>query len=222
MVSTTVIVPVPVPVLPAASVAWQVTVVAPSPKRLPDGGTQVGVSGPSTLSTALAAYDDVRAVGPVASTVLLSTVTTGGVTSLTAMSTVWTNSGPGSSPLTRNSVVQVTVSPCGASPVRVIVSSNVWSHRDVTVLAAAVERQADPGSQVVSCVTTAGRFCSWLRMVCRDLVRVGRRQRAAGRDVTCVAWPTSRGRRSPSRFGHVDRDHPDARRLQARGRACPR
>src|SRR5689334_6243892 len=56
VVSTTVIVPVPVPVLPAASVAVQVVAVTPSGKRLPDGGTQVGVSGPSTLSSALAAY----------------------------------------------------------------------------------------------------------------------------------------------------------------------
>src|SRR6478736_5006941 len=165
VVSTTVIVPFWLPVLPAASVAEQVTVVAPSANRLPDGGTQVGVSGPSTLSSALAAYDTFAPPGPVASTVLLSTVTTGGVTSFTAMSTVWTNSGPGSSPLTRKFVVQVTVVPCGAPPVSVIVSSKLVVSPEVTDFAAWSNVSPTPASQVVSCVTTAGRFCSSARIV---------------------------------------------------------
>ena len=48
----TVIVKVPVPVFPAASVAEQVTVVVPKPKSDPDGGVQVADRGPSTTSRA--------------------------------------------------------------------------------------------------------------------------------------------------------------------------
>ena len=43
-----------VPVLPAASVALQVTVVVPIGKVLPEAGLQVGVRAPSTRSLALA------------------------------------------------------------------------------------------------------------------------------------------------------------------------
>jgi hypothetical protein len=52
--STTVTVKVHVPVLPAASVAEQVTVVVPNAKVEPDAGEHVGVKAPSQLSVAVA------------------------------------------------------------------------------------------------------------------------------------------------------------------------
>ena len=55
VVSSTVIVNEAVPVLPAASVAVQVTVVVPRSKRSPDSASHVTVTGPSTLSVAVAA-----------------------------------------------------------------------------------------------------------------------------------------------------------------------
>src|SRR5690349_18346905 len=54
VVSTTVMTAESLPVLPDASVAVQVTGVAPSGKVEPAGGAHDGVSGPSTLSTAVA------------------------------------------------------------------------------------------------------------------------------------------------------------------------
>ena len=54
VVSTTVTVKVADPVLPALSVAEQVTVVGPSGKVLPDAGVQTGVIEPSTVSVAVA------------------------------------------------------------------------------------------------------------------------------------------------------------------------
>ena len=52
--SSTVTSKLALPVLPAASVALQVTVVAPRGKVLPEAGLQVGVRAPSTSSVALA------------------------------------------------------------------------------------------------------------------------------------------------------------------------
>ena len=73
------------PVLPAASVALQVTVVAPRGKVLPEAGLQVGVRAPSTSSVALALKVTMAPVGPVASTVMSAgTVTTGSVVSGTS------------------------------------------------------------------------------------------------------------------------------------------
>ena len=54
VVSTTVTVKSADPVLPAVSVAEQVTVVGPSAKVLPDAGVQTGVIEPSTVSVAVA------------------------------------------------------------------------------------------------------------------------------------------------------------------------
>ncbi len=54
VVSRTVTVKVADPVLPAVSVAEQVTVVVPSGKVLPDAGVQTGVIEPSTVSVAVA------------------------------------------------------------------------------------------------------------------------------------------------------------------------
>ena len=80
VVSATVMVCVAVPMLPAASVALQVTSVAPIGNGPVMSG--VGVSGPSTLSSAVAVPSETGVVGPVAS-VLISAggVTTGGVVS---------------------------------------------------------------------------------------------------------------------------------------------
>jgi hypothetical protein len=54
VVSTTVTLKVPLAVLPAASVALQLTTVVPKAKRLPEAGAHDGVIGPSTASLALA------------------------------------------------------------------------------------------------------------------------------------------------------------------------
>jgi hypothetical protein len=55
VVSTTMTMRNSEPVLPAVSVAVQVTVVVPNGKTAPDGGAQLGVSVPSTASVAEAA-----------------------------------------------------------------------------------------------------------------------------------------------------------------------
>jgi hypothetical protein len=70
------------PVLPALSVAEQVTFVEPKANVEPDEGVQVGVKEPSTRSEAEAVNVTTPPFGPVAFTVMLAgTVTTGGVLS---------------------------------------------------------------------------------------------------------------------------------------------
>ena len=70
--------------LPAVSVAEQVTVVGPSAKVLPDAGVQTGVIEPSTVSVAVAVNVTTAPLGPVASAVMSAgTVTTGSVVSTT-------------------------------------------------------------------------------------------------------------------------------------------
>jgi hypothetical protein len=85
-----VIVKVALPVLLCASVALQVTVVAPSGKLAPDAGLQVADSAPSMLSTADTPVQvAVAPVEPVASTVVgPGTVTTGAVVSTSVTVTV--------------------------------------------------------------------------------------------------------------------------------------
>ena len=84
VVSVTVTVCVAVPVLPAPSVALQVTVVAPTANGPVISG--VGVNDPSTSSLALAEPSDTGVVGPLASTVTSAGgVTTGGVVSTTVI-----------------------------------------------------------------------------------------------------------------------------------------
>jgi hypothetical protein len=68
--SLTVTLKVLVAVLPAASVAVQVTVVSPSGKVLPEAGVQVGVIEPSTISLAVAVKLTSAPLGPLAGTVL--------------------------------------------------------------------------------------------------------------------------------------------------------
>jgi hypothetical protein len=81
VVSRTVIVKLPVPALPAASVATAVTVVVPSGKVLPEAGTALKLVTP-TLSVAEAVYVTSAPLGPVASAVMFDgTMTTGGVVS---------------------------------------------------------------------------------------------------------------------------------------------
>src|SRR5918996_1024628 len=87
-VFVTVMVPVPVPVLPAASVAVQVTVVAPTGNEPPDVAEQETGRLPSVSSVA-DAEKLTGVVGPVATTVLLSTVTTGGVVSAGLTQCFW-------------------------------------------------------------------------------------------------------------------------------------
>jgi hypothetical protein len=82
VVSTTVTVKLADPVLPAASVAAHVTVVAPREKLEPEAGLQLGVSGPPGTSLAVAVKVTTSPPGPVASTVMSSgTSTTGGIES---------------------------------------------------------------------------------------------------------------------------------------------
>ena len=84
VVSWTVTVKLLLPVLRAASVAEQMTVVVPSAKVEPEAGTQTGVRVPSTMSVALALKVTAAPEGPVASaTMLAGTVTVGGVVSTT-------------------------------------------------------------------------------------------------------------------------------------------
>lgn len=86
VVSRTVTVKDALPVLPAASVAEQFTVVVPNGNVLPEGGTQVGVIAPSTMSEALAEKLTTAPDEPVASTVIFEgTVTVGGVVSCTVI-----------------------------------------------------------------------------------------------------------------------------------------
>jgi hypothetical protein len=54
VVSTTVTLKVPLALLPAASVALQLTTVVPSANTAPEAGEQEGTIGPSTASTAVA------------------------------------------------------------------------------------------------------------------------------------------------------------------------
>ena len=82
--STTVTVKLADPVLPALSVAEQVTVVGPSAKVLPDAGVQTGVIEPSTVSVAVAVNVTTAPAELVASaTMFAGTVTTGSVVSTT-------------------------------------------------------------------------------------------------------------------------------------------
>src|SRR5206468_12549906 len=84
VVSTTVTVKVADPVLSLLSVAEQVTVVTPSGKVLPDGGVQVAVIEPSTVSVAVAVNVTTAPSLPVFSTRRSSElVTTGAVVSTT-------------------------------------------------------------------------------------------------------------------------------------------
>ena len=70
------------PVLPAASVAEQVTVVVPIGKVEPEAGEQVGIIEPSTTSIADAVKVTTAPAALVASLVIFpGTVTTGGVVS---------------------------------------------------------------------------------------------------------------------------------------------
>ena len=72
------------PVLPAASIAEQVTVVVPSGKVEPEAGEQVAATEPSTISVAEAEKLATAPEGPVASRIILAgTVTVGGVVSTT-------------------------------------------------------------------------------------------------------------------------------------------
>src|SRR5579871_2783890 len=82
-VSWTVTVSVPLPTLPAASFAEQVTVVAPIGNVEPDAGEQVGVNFPLTRSVAVAVNVTAAPFGPLASTVTDVPVTVGGVVSRT-------------------------------------------------------------------------------------------------------------------------------------------
>src|SRR5689334_4868773 len=82
--STTVMVNDPSARLLWASVAWQFTVVVPSGNRLPDGGTQMTSTLPSTMTTAVAVKLTTAPPGPVDGTVMLAgRVSTGGVVSTT-------------------------------------------------------------------------------------------------------------------------------------------
>src|SRR5690348_9797804 len=67
VVSVTVTVNAALLALPCASVAEQVTVVAPMAKELPLAGTQLGATAPSTRSAAVAAKVTAAPAGPVAS-----------------------------------------------------------------------------------------------------------------------------------------------------------
>ncbi len=70
--------------MPAASVALQVTVVTPTPKVLPEAGTQSATRLPSTRSRAEALKVTMAPEGPVAGVVMSpGTVTTGSVVSTT-------------------------------------------------------------------------------------------------------------------------------------------
>src|SRR3954468_10791136 len=84
VVSRTVTPKLPVPALPALSVAEQVTVLVPSAKVLPDAGVQTTGTDPSTTSVAVAVYVAAAPVGPVASRVMVDGRTrTGAVVSAT-------------------------------------------------------------------------------------------------------------------------------------------
>ena len=84
VVSCTVTVKLSVPVLPASSVAEQMTVVVPSAKVEPEAGSQVVVTEPSTASLAEAVKVAVAPAAEVASLVMLpGTVTAGAVVSST-------------------------------------------------------------------------------------------------------------------------------------------
>src|SRR5262245_11960308 len=84
VVSTTLTMNEALPVLPAASVDVQVTVVWPSGNVLPEGGAHVVATAPSTRSVALAAKLTAAPDGPVASSVMFAgTDTAGGVVSTT-------------------------------------------------------------------------------------------------------------------------------------------
>src|SRR5947209_2492125 len=73
---------VPLPALPAASVAEQVTAVVPTGKVEPDTWSQVTGTAPSVSSVAVAENDTAAPPADVASTVMpAGTVTTGGVVS---------------------------------------------------------------------------------------------------------------------------------------------
>ena len=83
-VSTTITLNDAARVLPCASLAVQLTVVAPSGNVDPLAGVQVATTLPSTASTADAVYVNAAPVGPVASTVAFAgRVMTGAVVSLT-------------------------------------------------------------------------------------------------------------------------------------------
>ena len=82
--STTLTVKLAVAVLPALSVAVQVTVVVPMGKVLPEAGAQAEVSAPLIKSVAEAVNVTAAPFGPVASAVILpGTVMVGGVVSRT-------------------------------------------------------------------------------------------------------------------------------------------
>jgi hypothetical protein len=72
VVSRTVTVKVSLPVLPCASVAEHVSVVAPIGNVAPEAGAQVGVSGPSTLSVAVAVKLTAAPAAEVASAVMFA------------------------------------------------------------------------------------------------------------------------------------------------------
>src|SRR5688572_2866982 len=85
VVSTTVTVNVPRPTLPAASLALQVTIVAPSANASPEAGPQLTATGPSTSSIAVARNVTTAPAGPTASAVILAgRLSTGGVPCTTA------------------------------------------------------------------------------------------------------------------------------------------
>ena len=80
--SCTSMVKVPVPVLPAASVAEQLTVVVPMAKVPPAVGVQVTTGLAGLASVAVGVKGTVAPAGLVALTVTLPTVITGGVVSM--------------------------------------------------------------------------------------------------------------------------------------------
>src|SRR5439155_4052702 len=83
VVSCTVTVKLPVPVLPCPSRAEQVTVLVPSGNVPPDGVLQLTATAPSTRSVAVAVYVTDAPFGPVASATPSVSVSVGGVVSRT-------------------------------------------------------------------------------------------------------------------------------------------
>src|SRR5439155_27080144 len=106
VVSTTVTVNVLVDEFPCASVALQVTVVAPSGKVVPEAGLQLAATAPSTMSAAEALWPAARRVGPDATLGMFpGTLTTGGVVSWTVTVNVLADEYPCASVALQGTVV---------------------------------------------------------------------------------------------------------------------
>jgi len=89
VVSFTVTLKFPGVLLPAASVAEQLTVVAVIPNVEPDSGAHVGETDVSTLSVALAVYDTAAPAGPVASAVMSAGSRSAGPSRSATVTTNW-------------------------------------------------------------------------------------------------------------------------------------